>query len=204
MATDVSFSILLNQGVGITGKQLGPEQISAGIDWYLVNSVELQFVIDPSIYNYYTDLKPIQWAGPDIVWARFGDPFLEQWQLMSQKYGSGADGPLQHTIYKGLAIIAYYDQPGPNITNSAFRRKIGPDFPYGNWPTRVFAIQNFTCWIVGSPITGGPAVRLCEVASWHSVTDFIGLPILGPFPSWGPMPGNRTGVGWVDTNILPP
>jgi hypothetical protein len=152
--TGVQFMRFLNEGTGITGRELGP----TGLLTFMMNGVELQFTISEKARREYRNLRPVQWAGPEAIWVKYGNPISGAWQTVSRSLGTGSDDPMPESVATRPDMIAYYDSPGPNLTGHLSLR-----------PSRIHAVQNFTGWVVGEAVTGGGMQRLCEVAAWHSV-----------------------------------
>jgi hypothetical protein len=180
----VRFRSFRNSGVGRTGRPLGPIDAFT----YIQNAVELEFEIDSDIYATYQNLRPMQWAGPEAIWIAYGTPIPPSWQLQSSSNGSGADAPLAESVFTSPEAIAYYDLPGPNVVKFSDPRC-----------SRAWVVQNFTGWIVGDPIAGGPAERLSEVVSWNSKHNLIDTTWDQASPSWHRLEGCEADQGWADT-----
>ncbi len=189
-ATGVRFLRFLNTGTGIVGHRLGEVDVLA----YRMNGVELQFQIDPSALSQYRNLRPVQWLGPDVVYAKRGSPLTSPWQTIRRASGNDWDNPESANVVRQGNIIAYYDSPGISLTG------------YMGTPTsRLHVIQNFTGWVVGDPISGGGVQRLCEVAAWYSVVSLVNPNFDDPNapPAWHRFSGNSSGTGWRDTSTPP-
>ena len=76
----------------------------------------------------------------------------------------------------------------------------------GNRTSWLHVIQNFTGWIEGTPVSGGQAERLCEVAAWYSIVSIVDSNWDNPSgpPDWQRMGFNKTDTGWTDVNVTPP
>lgn len=192
MAT-VQFSKFLNKGKGVMGRTLEP--VFALGFW--LTPVELQFSIDPAIYDRYRNLRPVNWSGPDAIWFKTGNPLSAHWQLHSSSKGIGADGPDPGNASIGRDLIAYYDNPGLPL------KKIHEIRPNASW---VWLVQNFTGWIEGEPIAGGPAERLCEMAGWWSIVSVANSNWQDPKQpeAWDFISGTDSGTGWADTSKAAP
>lgn len=180
----VWFGSFLNTGVGLTGRPLGPTAAFL----FIQNAVELQFEIDPSVHATHRDLRPMQWAGPEAVWVKQGDPGTSAWSLLNSNDGAGADAPAPENVFSSPATIAYYDAPGPNLTMFLAPRC-----------SRAWIVQNFTGWVVGDPVAGGDTERLSEVASWHSILNLADMAWDTTAPDWQRFAGSGAALGWVDT-----
>jgi hypothetical protein len=186
-----SFSLFVNSGQGITGKQLGPIWVAPS---YLANGVELQFDIPSNVSQKYAEIKPVQWGGPEAIWVKYGHPLEPQWIKHFQSRGCGYDGPEPENVVRNASTLSFYDNPGPNIFSFADRR-----------PSRIKAMQNFTCWVTGRPIGGGAPEKISNVASWYSVVALIdrNWQSDASTPSWQRLAQNTSATGWVDTDKEP-
>ncbi len=188
MAT-VQFSKFLNKGTGVMGRTLAPTFVLG----FWVTPVELQFAIDPAIYESYRNLRPVNWSGTDAIWFKSGDLFSSPWQRHSSSNGIGADGPDPGNSKITQDLIAYYDNPGLP------QRIINRIRPNASW---VWLVQNFTGWIEGEPIKGGPAERLCEMAAWWSIVSVANAKWQDPTQQdgWTLTSGTDSGTGWANTS----
>jgi hypothetical protein len=186
-----AFSMFINSGQGITGKQLGPIWVAPA---YLANGVELQFAIPSSVSQKYAEITPMQWGGPEAIWVKYGHPLNPQWIKQFQSRGCGPDDPEKENVARSSGTLAYYDSPGPNIFSFTARR-----------PSRIKALQNFTGWVTGRPIRGGAPEKISNVASWYSVVALLdgNWQSDASTPSWQRLPQNTSGTGWVDTGKEP-
>ncbi len=188
----VTNSRFFNSGVHLTGKQLG--YLNMGIAW--VNAVELQFQLDPNEASAFKNIVPKQWAGPDKVSVKYGNPLTAPWQIHSESVtGSGPDDPDPGNQVLRSDVIAFYDSPGPTA----------PMFKAPPWPSRIYAVQDFTAWINGTD-TMGFARPLCNVLAWYSIIHLGNEKWMTPSetPSYVPIAGTQSGTGWVSTQTLPP
>lgn len=185
---NVQFKQFLNEGVGVLGRPLG--EVTG---WSVImNAVELQFTIQPAAHLFFRDLRPIQWGGPEVVWIKQGNPVTANWIRHRSSNGIGADGPDPNNVARAGDVLAYYDNPGPD---TAFFRD--------NRPSRIRSIQNFTGWVAGTPLAGGPEIRLCPVAAWYSIVDIYDEAPDAPQPRWSRWQ-STTSLGWADTSAAPP
>jgi hypothetical protein len=161
---------------------------------YFTQAVELQFDLDPSGFQRYRNLNPIQWSGPEAIWLKDGNPLFSPWQPIHQSQGTGFDKIEPQNIKRQGNVIAYYDNPGPSMISYFDRR-----------PSRLYVVQNFTGWIVGEPLTGGSPQRLCDVVAWYSVIHLAdgNWGKKDALPDWQRMYGDRSGTGWADPNKPP-
>lgn len=189
---NVTFLRFLNSGSGVTGRTLGP--VNAGTVYG--NGVEFQFSIPPGARQQYRNIRPTQWSGTETIWVRRGSPLGGQWQIHRQGPGTGLDDPLAPNIVNQNNLIAYYDSPGPDVLTRYLLR---------NPPSRVYTVQNFTGWIVGEPVTGGGAQRLCPVVAWYGVVDLVNTnwETPGGMPQWQRLGTSHSGQGWAVTNAPP-
>lgn len=176
-------------GKGLTGGQLGPVDALT----FRMNGVELQFDINPAVASRYRNLRPKQWSGTDAIWVKRGSILGGKWNLKRHSRGSGEDSPESVNIVTRNKVIAFYDSPGPNVYHFLKSR-----------PSRVHVIQNFTSWIEGAPISGGPPKRLNEVLAWYSVVSLADENWGKKTPKWVRFYGNRIGTGWTNTKTHPP
>jgi hypothetical protein len=189
----VRFQAFLNSGLGRTRRALG--EVQAGI--YITNGVELQFGVDRGIATIYRNLRPRQWAGPESIWIKVGNPLGSPWTNRHRSDGSGSDDPEPQNILVTTDLVAYYDSPGPSVLSFVQPRV-----------SRIFAVQNFTGWVEGDRVDGrGRSERLCEVVSWHSVISMIDQNWSDPLATqhWQRVRfnGNVSGRGWVDIQWPP-
>jgi hypothetical protein len=187
----VTSSRFFNFGTQLTGKPLG--YLNMGIAW--VNAVELQFFLNPSEASAYRNIEPKQWAGPDKVSVKYGNPLTSPWQTHSENVlGSGPDDPVPQNQLIRQDVVAFYDSPGPTATM----------FPKA-WPSRIYAVQNFTAWINGTDSAGWTR-PLCGVLAWYSVVHIANEHWAAPnvLPNYLPYAGNQSGTGWFSTQTLPP
>jgi hypothetical protein len=179
-----------NTGRGITGLNLGEtSQLT-----YIMNGVELQFKIESSAVAQYRNLRPVQYAGPEVIYGKRGSPLTSPWQTIHRSQSTGWDNPVPENVVSRGNIIAYYDSPGINVAT------------YVGTPTsRLHVVQNFTGWVVGEPISGGGVRQLCDVAAWYSVVSLVNQNFDNPDapPSWNRFYGNRSGTGWANTSTPP-
>ncbi|WP_375494031.1 hypothetical protein [uncultured Nostoc sp.] len=186
---DLCSEHFLNTGIGLTGTQLGSRQVMT----YIQNGVELQFEIDLAIFNQFHNFRPLQWAGPEAVWIKQGNPLTEQWQSLRQdSVGDSWDNPLPPFVFKQDNLVAYADTPGISLGPHAHN-------------SQVHVIQNFTGWVVGEPVNGGNSEKLCQVMAWHSVISLANFNwnSSDAKPSWQLMRDNQSGLGWVDISKPP-
>jgi hypothetical protein len=164
---------------------------------FFVTPVELQFTVDPATYERYRNLRPVNWSGTDAIWFKTGHPLSSPWQLHRSSKGAGADGPDPGNSSVGRELIAYYDNPGMHL---ATIHKIRPN------PSWVWLVQNFTGWVEGEPVGGGPAERLCEMAAWWSIVSVANSNWEDPSQpdDWGFTSGTGSGTGWADTSKAAP
>ena len=190
---NVAFLLFLNSGSGVTGGTLGP----VGAGGVYGNGVEIQFSIPQAVRRQYRNIRPTQWSGTEAIWVRSGAPLMGKWQIHRQGPGTGLDDPLAPNIVSRNDLVAYYDSPGPDV----FARYL-----LHNPPARVYAVQNFTGWIIGEPVTGGGAQRLCPVVAWYSIVDLANVNWENPgkTPQWQRLGDSRSGQGWAATNTPPP
>jgi hypothetical protein len=156
--TGIRFTHFQNTGRGITGLNLGEtSQLT-----YIMNGVELQFKIESSAVAQYRNLRPVQYAGPEVIYGKRGSPLTSPWQTIHRSQSTGWDNPVPENVVSRGNIIAYYDSPGINVAT------------YVGTPTsRLHVVQNFTGWVVGEPISGGGVRQLCDVAAWYSVVSLV-------------------------------
>jgi hypothetical protein len=179
---------------GLTGRRLGAfSHVQFPEVWFLYG-VELQFAIPSETHEKYRNLRPRQWSGTESLWIKKGPILGGTWHQHRKSKGNGADDPLAANIVSGKSAIAYWDAPGVNVTLFLDMR-----------PSQIYVVQNFTGWIQGDPIGGGPAERLCEVAAWYSIVN-IGDSNWGQpgAPKWEFVSGTKAGTGWADTDKAPP
>jgi len=189
--TTATFSKFLNQGAGVTGRQLGAIKILT----FIQNGVELQFSLAADARTRYRNLKPLQWAGTESIWLKEGPVLGGKWRMHLNGPGTGSDNPEPANIVNKGNLIAYWDSPGPNVASFL-----------GANPSQIYVVQNFTGWIVGDSIKGGTrGERLCEVAAWHSVVNIANSSwgAGGTVPTWQRVHGDRSGTGWVDPSVPP-
>jgi hypothetical protein len=186
----VRFLSFLNQGLGRTQRSLGEVATLT----FIQNGVELQFEIDASARTTHRNLRPVQWAGPEVIWVRREHPLTGPWSVFRQSGGTGSDDPLPENVVSSPALISYYDAPGPNMTLFLVHK-----------PVRLYVVQNFTGWIVGESVQGGQLQALCPVAAWHSILNLAdgdwNEP--GAIPHWMRLSGSRSQLGWGDTSRPP-
>jgi LGFP repeat-containing protein len=181
----------LTGGTGLTSRPLGPTSTLV----YVQNGVELQFEVDAAAQPSHLNLRPAQWSGPEAIWTMRGSPLASQWELYRRSDGSGEDNPEPENVSTSPTAIAYYDAPGINVGIFGFPRC-----------SRVWAVQNFTGWIVGDPVSGGPAERVSEVVAWHSTLNIADDNWNNPIalPSWSRYAGSGAALGWGDSSAQPP
>ena len=188
----VEFQHFLNSGTGVTNKQLG-DIFAAG---YMMNAVELQFMVNAAARRQYRNLTPRQWSGPEVVWVKSGDPLSgsSTWRAISQGPGTGADDPQPANVTQQGDTLAYYDSPGINLIGHIQTR-----------PSRIHVVQNFTGWIEGSPVGGGSPTRLCPVAAWYSIVSLVNSnwSDRSAVPHYERLSYNQSGTGWRDTTTPP-
>lgn len=180
---------LQNKGTGLTDKPLG--QVNNVVSFG--NGVEIKFRFSFSSFPHFRRFRPVQWAGPESLWAKNADPLTAHWQAVSQDpAGKGPDDPQPEFIFKGADIVAFYDSPGPLVTS------------LGHF-SEVVTMQNFTASVVGDPIAGGAAQHICQDIAWHGVVKLAdtnwNTPNAGP--SWTWLYGTESGPGWVDISKPP-
>jgi hypothetical protein len=181
---------LQNTGTGLTGNRLGG--ISTGV--IFANAVEIQFRFDFSSFPGFR-FKPVQWAGPDAVWVKRGDPLSATWDSpVSHPAGTGPDDPLEDVIFRGPNVVAFYDSPGPYVY----------ELGAGNF-SRYVVMFDFTASVVGDPMPGGATQRVCQDIAWHSIVSLANLnwntPDAGP--NWNIISGSEADIGWVDITKPP-
>lgn len=191
MSTGVSFLKLLTQGLGLTQRPLGRISLLT----FQQNGVELQFSILSDVYQRYKNLRPTQWAGTEVIWAKQGPIFTGTWRKVHSSQGTGSDDPDPINVVKQNNVIAYWDSPGPNLASYL-----------KDHPSRIYVVQNFTAWIVGEPVAGGVAEQLCEVVAWHSAVSIVDAAWDNPKakPYWQAVSGYQAATGWGDTSKPPP
>lgn len=188
---NATFKKFLNQGVGVTGRQLGSIKILT----FVQNGVELQFSLAADTRTRYRNLKPLQWAGPESIWLKDGPLLGGKWRLHLSGPGTGWDNPEPTNIVNKGTTIAYWDSPGPNVAS----------FLASN-PSQIYVVQNFSGWIAGDSVQGGPrGERLSDVAAWHSVVNIANSSwgTAGGVPTWQRVHGDRSGTGWVEPSLPP-
>ncbi len=186
----VGFKQFLNQGVGIVGRQLG----QIGVGTVYGNAVELQFTVQPGVRQLFASMRAVQWEGPSVMWVKQGSPATAAWNRHSSSLGDGEDGPLDENVAWGPDTVAYYDSPGPDILPFLASR-----------PSRIRAVQNFTGWVAGTPLLGGPQTRLCPVVAWYSIVDIVDDAWASnvDIPSWSRFQ-SVSALGWANTSVTPP
>ncbi|MGF6414018.1 hypothetical protein OKW37_005753 [Paraburkholderia sp. MM5482-R2] len=181
----------LNQGSGLTGKPLGPTPSAAGF----LYGIEIQFRFDSTSFPTIGVFRPAQWAGPQAVWVKTGNPITSTWaNALNDPAGSGPDDPLPQAIFRGPGVVAFYDSPGPILTSLG-----KPGF------SRYVAMANFTASVKGDPSAGGQAQRVCQDIAWHYIVSLGNENWTSPTatPRWTFIAGTEAGVGWVDINNPP-
>jgi hypothetical protein len=186
---NVAFQEFVNAGVGMSGNQLGETIVVT----FHVNAVELHFTIRPPARAAFNNLRPVQWDGPSVIWVKHGHPATAPWVQHAFSLSTGDDDPLPQCIIDTPDIIGFYDIPGPDTSKFLALR-----------PSRIRATENFTAWIAGTPVLGGPEVRLCPVAAWFSIVDIIDDNWDNPnvLPSWRRW-DSSSALGW-GTTATPP
>lgn len=186
---NVAFQQLLNQGIGLTGRQLG----EIGVSTVYGNAVELQFAVQAAAHQLFPRMRPVQWEGPSVTWVKHGSPVIAAWERHRSSLGEGNDGPPAENVAWAADAVAYYDSPGPDVLAFLQSR-----------PSRIRVVQNFTGWVVGAPLGGGPEVRLCPVAAWYSIVDIIDTAwdSDAAIPSWQRFQSVSL-LGWGDTSATP-
>jgi hypothetical protein len=164
---------------------------------FWLRPVELQFSVGPGMFDQYRNLRPVNWSGTDAIWFKSGDPLSSPWHLYRKSGGIGLDGPEQGNAFVGMGLVAYYDNPGLHLSKI---HEIGPNV------TWVWLAQNFTGWVEGQPIRGGPAERLCDVVAWWSIVSVANSNWQGPVQSedWNFTTGTDAGTGWTNTSKAAP
>jgi hypothetical protein len=187
LATFIAFQ---NAGNGeVTGKPLGPQLVTL----YQLHAVEIRFDLSAA-QQAYRNFGIRQWSGPEAAWKKVG-PLLREggWELMLRGPGTGDDSPASEAVKLNGNRIAMYDSPGPLMT------------PYvGKRIARLYIVQNFTTWVVGTSRKTGIEERISLVTGWHSVTDLASPDWEQQSLKWERMNKNASGIGWVDTNQPPP
>ena len=176
---------------GLTGHQLGGFPLLT----FFVYGVELQFAVPESVRNGYQNLAAKQWSGTEAIWLKKGPVLGGKWSQVHKSNGNGADDPDSSNVIRGKSIIAYYDSPGASTTRYFDRH-----------PSQIYAVQNFTGWIEGEPISGGTAKHLCKVAAWYSAINIVdgNWGVSGKWPDWQFVSGTRANTGWENTDVPPP
>ncbi|NJN36219.1 MAG: hypothetical protein HC794_03125 [Nitrospiraceae bacterium] len=193
--TGVQFAQFLNEGTGMVGRQLGHVDVGT----FMMNGVEFQFSVTEKAQHEYRQLRPRQWAGPEAVWVKYGNPLTARWEQVSRNNGRGRDDPEQESIVTRADRVAYFDSPGPNLTGHAAHRPPS---------SRIYVAQNFTGWIEGEPSRGGPAERLCDVVAWHSIVSLANMNWNNNSQDAGTanyqrIHPNVTRLGWTDVATPP-
>jgi hypothetical protein len=140
--------------------------------------------------------RPVQWAGPESQWVKRDHPITGDWQQVSfNPVGKGPDDPTPENTFRSSNVVAFYDNPGPNLI---ILKNLNAT---GNL-SRYVAKQNFTASVDGDP---GPQRHVCQDIAWHSVVDLINPNWNSPDAgaSWTFAPGTESGPGWVDASKPP-
>ncbi len=172
----------LNSGTSLLNRQLGPIETMI----YMQNGVEIQFQLDPGVLTKFRNIRPRQWAGPDGIWIKQGNPLSAPWQPSPDlRSGSGPDDPLPESQEIRGAQVIYDDAPGPDLTKHSEN-------------SMLHVVQNFTGWVEGVPVAGGAAQQLCEPLAWFArVTGAnFNWSTPGAVPSWQRPGPNDSGRGW--------
>jgi hypothetical protein len=127
----VTLEGFMSSGTALNGQPLGLH----GAGTYMLYGVELRFALNAAPQRY-TNLQPRQWAGPEAVWVKRGNPLQAPWISVSRGAGSGPDDPLPPSITREPTRIAYFDSPGPDLVGHVAAR--------AGRSSRVYTVQNFT------------------------------------------------------------
>lgn len=192
MITEVKLKSFRNTGSSLNNDTLGLIKTTN----IMGTAVELQFSLSKDIQKRFKKIRPLQWAAPDAVWFKFGD-WGTKWILHSSSKGTGWDLPAEENVYTFNGGIAFYDFPGPNVYKlqlSQPKKVI----------VRIFCVQNFSSWLVGTPANGGPEQQISEVVGWKSVVHLGILPNKNSDRAViGFMPESKSGLGWDNPSITP-
>lgn len=185
---DAQFSKFLNQGTGLFNRTLGVLD-SLG---FMMNAVELQFLLGDGVRTRYPRLKIVQWSGTESVWCKEGDVYKAPWKQVSSSRGSGDDSPDPGNVTSQGGVIAFYDSPGVQSGKAAYQAY-----------SMLYVVQNFTAWVDSDD---GNGERIGELAAWHSVVSLINNQWRDRQATrgWRRYYGNHTGLGWEDTSKAPP
>jgi hypothetical protein len=166
---------------------LGPLGYFTELGFYM-NGVQLTFPAGAAA-GAYTNLTPRQWQGPEATYTC--DQYLGgPWNTLLNDSGKGSDEILAKFQSVTASAVTYYDEPGPL---AALYLADDPALK------RVHTVQNFTGWVEGVPMGGGPAQRISDILAWHSVMSLgLGSDDAGK-PSFQPYPPTGSGTGWVGT-----
>ena len=182
--------------MAFNGQALGPRDGWANF----LNAVEITFnVTDAKIASQYRNVRPYQWSGPEAIWIQTVSEDTKEynWTVNKSGPGTGEDLPApENTKYKPASggspgIVAYYDNPGLTVGLLSSLDSQGA--------VGIYAVQNFTGWVVGDPPRGAPAERLSEVLSWYSTVCILKID-----GNWRRYPGQcTTRIGWLSISIRP-
>ena len=165
----------------------GPLGYFAQVGYY-ENGVQLTFPAGAAA-GAYTNLTPRQWSGPEATYTSdqsVGGP----WNTLLNDSGTGTDDPLPQNQSVTPSTVTYYDAPGPQVI---------PILNADPKVKRVHSVQNFTGWVEGVPVGGGPAQRISDILAWHSVMSLVMVSDDPSKPDFQPLPLTGSGMGWVDT-----
>lgn len=173
------------EGTGLTKQQLG--RIAS---YVFATGIEIQFAYNfassfPNVHN----IRPSQWAGPESLWIKKGNPLETNWLSHKQDLvGAGPDDPLPDFVFKNGNVVAFYDSPGPTVP-------VLNSLPGGT--SRLVSKQNFTATVVGEPPAGG-LQHLCTDIAWHSTVSLVNAE-----GQWTFLGDTDAGIGWVDVSKPP-
>jgi hypothetical protein len=188
----VTFKSFRNKGSGHLRQALG--NVVAATCY--TTAMEIAFRIPADIQKKYEDLTARQWAGPDVIWKKTGDPLASSWIIVGRST-SGAnhdDDPESESIFSTTDGMGYFDSPGPDVS-----KYIGQQI------SRLHVIQLFTGWIQGTPVSGGDPKRLCPVVSWYSRVSIgnYNWQDREAIADWDFFAPSGSGLGWLDLKNPP-